>query len=128
MICLRLFTALLKEWHEDWAYGRIKVITRRRCLLLLSQQPCYFHDIHLSNLPVSFIRSNPDNGPVAILSIVHMSKVAYRSINCPAGFNTIFVVLPGKYIMNLKNIHIIYFCTGSSRFSISSPFRCSIYV
>ena len=21
--CLRLFTALLKEWHEDWAYGRI---------------------------------------------------------------------------------------------------------
>ena len=20
--CLRLFTALLKEWHEDWAYGR----------------------------------------------------------------------------------------------------------
>ncbi len=21
--CLRLFTALLKEWHEDWAYGKI---------------------------------------------------------------------------------------------------------
>lgn len=21
--CLRLFTSLLKEWHEDWAYGRI---------------------------------------------------------------------------------------------------------
>lgn len=21
--CLRLFTVLLKEWHEDWAYGRI---------------------------------------------------------------------------------------------------------
>jgi len=21
--CLRLFTALHKEWHEDWAYGRI---------------------------------------------------------------------------------------------------------
>ena len=20
--CLRLFTALLKEWHDDWAYGR----------------------------------------------------------------------------------------------------------
>jgi len=20
--CLRLFTALLKEWHEDWVYGR----------------------------------------------------------------------------------------------------------
>lgn len=21
--CRRLFTALLKEWHEDWAYGKI---------------------------------------------------------------------------------------------------------
>jgi transposase-like protein len=20
--CLRLFSALLKEWHEDWAYGK----------------------------------------------------------------------------------------------------------